>query len=191
MFGSYEKLLDVPQLSASEHSCPFPGFPRAASPSAGRTLSHTQSREHSKMPPTPSFQSLPFPGDKEAKPEPQSLHTEAPREDTLRNQQTTALGPKSLLRLPRMGHRDLNPAEAGSCCSPSRPLQTLLDPGSRRAQEGTGGHRDPTDSNPEAGAEQLFVTLGCSMEVLPAPDCCSGRLAREHEKGFKVIMLPL
>lgn len=103
----------------------------------------------------------------------------------------TNKNPKSLLRLPRMRHRELNPAESGSCCSPSPSLQTLpalLDPGSRRAQGGTGTSVTP---KPQAGAEQLFVSLGCSMELLPVPDCCSGRLTREHQEGFKDSVAPL
>lgn len=103
----------------------------------GHTLSHTQSRKHPKVPPAPRAFS-PFPGDEEAKPDPRVCTKRLPwKTHSGINKTTAKQGPKPLLRLPRMRHRELNPAEGGSCCSPSPPLQTLpvlLDPGSRRAQ---------------------------------------------------------
>lgn len=160
MFGSYEKLLDVP-LTPSIPAL-FQVFLVLPVPEQD-----TQSRKHSKMPPVPRAFS-PFPGDKEAGPDPRVCTQRLPWK-TPRNQQKTALGPKPLLRLPRMRHRELNPA-GWELLQPLTPC------------EGTGTSLTP---NPEAGAEQLFVTLGCSMELLPVPDCCSGRLTREHKKGFK------
>lgn len=88
VFGSYEKLLDVPQPSPSEHSCPFPGFPRAASPSQQDTPCPTNKAEN--IPKCPQFPGLSVPSlcsGQGGTARPQSLHTEAPMEDTLRNQQ--------------------------------------------------------------------------------------------------------
>lgn len=127
VFGSYEKLLDVP-LTPSIPAL-FQVFLVLPVPQQD-----TQSRKHSKTPPTPRAFS-PFPGEEEADPDPR-VHTQRLPWKTLRNQQKAALGPKPLLKLPRMRHRELN-LQGGSCCSPSPPLQTLpalLDPGSRRAQ---------------------------------------------------------
>lgn len=82
VFGSYEKLLDVPHppnIPALLQAFLLLPVPQQDTPCP------TQSRKHSKMPPTPRAFS-PFPVDKEAKPD-QRLHTEAPMEDTLRNAQ--------------------------------------------------------------------------------------------------------
>lgn len=88
---------------------------------AGHTLSHKQSRKHSKMPPVPrAFSPFPLQWTRRHSQTPESAH----RGSNGRHAQesTTALGPKCPLRLPRMRHRELNPAEGGSCCSSSLPL---------------------------------------------------------------------
>lgn len=80
------------------------------------------------------FQALPFPVDEEAKADPQSLHTEAPMEDTLRNHRTAAPGPKCLLRLPSMR---TEPCRGWELLQPlTRSPTTPSPPGSRhrRAQ---------------------------------------------------------
>lgn len=87
-----------------------------------------------KCPQTPRAFS-PFPVDEEAKPDARVCTQRFPWKTHSGTNKTTALGPKSLLRLPRMRHRELNPAEGGSCCSPSPPLQTLP------ALQAAGGHR--------------------------------------------------
>lgn len=133
MFGSYEKLLDVP-LTPSIPAL-FQDFLVLPVPQQD-----TQSRKHSKMPPAPRAFS-PFPGDKEAEPDPRVCTQRLPWK-TLMNQQKSQISPKTAQ----------DEAQRAEPCREWELLQPLTlspntsSPAGSRQQESTGGHRDLSDS---------------------------------------------
>lgn len=96
-------------------------------------------------------------------------------EDTLSNQQNNCTWSKIAPRSAQGEAQRAEPCRGWELLQPLTPTPNTSNPAGSRQKEGTAGHRDLTDSKAEAGAGQMFVTLGCSMELLPVPDCCSGR----------------